>query len=70
MNRRHILEELEKVNSINKDQIKSEADISNDFARLTIIHNSFFWFNMISLIIVTCLTVAEVPLLILNRDKI
>lgn len=70
MNRRHVLEELEKVNSINKDQIKSEEDISNDFARLTIIHNSFFWFNMISLIIVTCFTVAEVPLLILNRDKI
>gem|GEM_PF-3363869 len=42
MNRRHVLEELEKVNSINKDQIKSEEDISNDFARLTIIHNSFF----------------------------
>lgn len=70
MKHRHILEELEKVNSTNKDQIKSEKDISNDFAKLTIIHNSFFWFNMISLIIITCLTVAEVPLLILNRDKI
>lgn len=66
----HILEELEKIDSDNKDQIKSEEDVSNDFAKLRIIHNSFFWFNMASLLIVILCTIGEIPLLILHREQI
>ncbi|ATG97374.1 hypothetical protein [Mesoplasma lactucae] len=64
---REILEELDKIDSDSKDQIKSPDDISNDFSKLKVVHSWLYWFAVTSLIVITLVTIGEIPLLILNR---